>query len=435
MIKRQGKRKQFQDLFPHLFPELVSDRNNGTLTTLAKTITFVVTENCTLRCTYCYEHNKDYGAYMSKEIAKQAIDTILNDEKMGGYINSSESPGVIIEFMGGEPLMNIEVMSFIAEYFQYKAYELDHPYYKYFMFNFTTNGTQYFDPKVQEFLKKYKNRMSFTITLDGNKALHDSCRVYPNGSGSYQDVLKAVLHAKENYGMDSSKITLAPENLIHMNDAIKHFIGLGITTIHANPVYELVWDIDHARLYYQELIKLADYIIDNKLYESMTCSLFEENIGRPQDENQNQNYCGGNGAMLSIGTNGKMYPCVRYMPYSLGDNREPIEVGDIWNGISDVATNKAVQCLWCVTRKSQCNGESEKCYTCPVSQGCGECTALVYEITGTPDYKLRGICDMHKARVLANYYYWNKVYEIEGENMQYELHLHQEDIDNILNKK
>lgn len=383
----------------------------------------------------CYEHNKDFNAYMSKETAKQAIETILDNTKMGGYIDSNKSPGVIIEFMGGEPLLNIDVMTYIAEYFTHRAFELDHPYSKYYMFNFTTNGSEYFKPKVQEFINRFGSRLSFTITLDGNKELHDSCRVYPDGSGTYDDTIKAVIHAKENYNMNTSKITLAPENLIYMNDAIKHFLDLGITSLHANPVYEPVWKIEHARLYYKELMNLADFFIDNKLYQTHTCSLFDENIGQPQGIENNQNYCGGNGAMMSIGVNGQLYPCIRFMPYSIGCKRKPLVIGNIWDGISDVETNEDVQSLWQVTRRSQCCGKSEKCFDCPVSSGCGECNGLVYELTGSPNGKLMGICDMHKARVLVNHYYWNKLYELEGENKHLDLHLPQEDIDNISNFK
>lgn len=380
----------------------------------------------------CYEHNKDHTSYMSKETAKKAIDTILNDEMMGGYIDSSKSPGVIIEFMGGEPLLNIDIMHYIADYFLLRSYELKHPFSKYHMFNFTTNGSLFFDPRVQDFLKKFGATTSFTITLDGNKELHDSCRIYrDDGRGTYDDTIKAVLHAKEHYNMNTSKVTLAPENLQYMNDALKHFIDLGITSLHANPVYEPVWNINHARLYYKELMKLADFFIDNKLYQTHTCSLFDENIGHPQGIENNQNYCGGNGNMLAIGTDGKFYPCVRFMPYSIGCKRPPLVVGDIWNGIKPVEDNPCVKCLWDVTRRSQCTGESEKCFDCPVSSGCGECNGLVYELTGTPNYKLRGICEMHKARTLANHYYWNRLYKIEGENREYKLTLPEEDIKNL----
>lgn len=430
MIKQTNEHKQFQDTYAKMYPQKlkINTKKRTGSQILVKTITFVVTEDCTLRCSYCYEHNKNYACYMTKETAKQAIDCILDNSKMGDYVNSETDEAVIIEFMGGEPTCNVELMHYIAEYFIYKTYITNHKWANNFMFNFTTNGTTYFEPRVQELLKKYKNRLSFTITLDGNRDLHDSCRVYPDGRGSYDDIIKAVKHAQEYYYMDSSKITLAPENLIYFNDAIKHFLELGITKIHANCVYEPVWNISDAKILYKELVKLADYIVENKLYETHEFSIFEEYIGQPQSLEENNNYCGGNGAMLAIGADGNFYPCIRFMPYSIGKERKPLIIGNIYDGIKPVEDNPCVKCLWDTTRRSACHGDSEKCFECPVSTGCGECNGLVYEKTGTPNYKLRGQCEMHKARVLANYYYWNKVYKIECMDKEFKLNLNDEEI-------
>lgn len=100
------------------------------------------------------------------------------------------------------------------------------------------NGVLYFEPKVQKFLNKWRHNLSFSITIDGNKALHDACRVFPDGTGSY-DV--AVAGARDwisrGYYM-GSKITIAPGNVQHLFSAIKHMVELGYKDINANVVYE-----------------------------------------------------------------------------------------------------------------------------------------------------------------------------------------------------
>ena len=89
-----------------------------------KNITFVVTESCNLACTYCYECHKT-NRRMSKEIAKQAVDFIFDEELVNGYYTKEDSPSVILDFIGGEPLLEIDIIDYIVEYFKQKAFELD----------------------------------------------------------------------------------------------------------------------------------------------------------------------------------------------------------------------------------------------------------------------------------------------------------------------
>jgi uncharacterized protein len=151
--------------------------------TLVKNVTFVLTENCNLACTYCYETHKS-SKRMTKEIADRAIEFILT--KIEG------SPAVSLDFIGGEPLLEIDLMDYIMARFKIRSFELSHPWQNNYMFSLTTNGVLYDNPKVQKFLDKNKGRCSICITIDGNRELHDKCRVFPNGKGSYDIVSKNV---------------------------------------------------------------------------------------------------------------------------------------------------------------------------------------------------------------------------------------------------
>ena len=424
MIRRQGSRRQFQDHFLNLYPEF-----QALGVRVIKNITFVVTENCNLRCSYCYECNKNFDAIMSKETAMKAVDMLLDNEKLNGYIDSNESQGIILEFIGGEPLLEIELISFIVHYFRQQAFLLNHPWATNYMISMSSNGTLYFDDKVQKFLSENKDKLSITFTIDGDEKLHDACRIYPDGRGSHADVLAAVKHARDHYNVSTSKVTIAPENMEYIPGAIKFIHDLGITDVHANVVYENVWKDADAQRFYNILMELADYMIRERRYQYNTCSLFEEFVGDPMPDTETQNWCGGDGAMTAIGTDGRIFPCIRYMRYSLSNpDREEMEIGNIEDGIEPADTNKWRIMLDGITRQSQ---STEECLNCQVASGCAWCTAYNYDVFGTPNKRATFICKLHKARVLANYYYWNMLYQLEGEDKTFKLNLPQEDIDYI----
>lgn len=100
-----------------LFPKEFSEHS-------ARTVTFQVTEQCNLRCTYCYQIDK-HNTYMPIEVGKQGIDMLLTSTPENNtYINTENSPGIIIEFIGGEPLLAIDTIIELIEYFKKRTIEL-----------------------------------------------------------------------------------------------------------------------------------------------------------------------------------------------------------------------------------------------------------------------------------------------------------------------
>ena len=377
-----------------------------------KSITLVVTEDCTLRCTYCYEKHKSKKK-MSKEVAKQTIDMLFEEREDGsGYLNPENSKAIILEFIGGEPLLAIDVIDYTVEYFKKKAIKLRHPWAENYMISMTTNGTQYFNEDVQRFIKRNQGRVSMTITIDGNKALHDSCRLFPDGSGSYDIVEKAIRHQVMYTPEINTKLTLAPEKIAYLEYGVKHLRSLGLIGVNANCVYEEGWKPEHGKIFYNKLKELADYMLEDRAYKTFFCSLFDELAGRTQGLEENENWCGGTGKMLAIDTQGDIYPCLRYLPFTLENERPSMVIGDIYNGIETNQVRKdIVSELKVITRESQ---STEECFTCPISGGCGWCSAYNYDYYGTVNKRATFICITHKARVLANAYYWNKLYRMEG---------------------
>lgn len=400
----------WEDTVRRIFPEF-ADKPFPT-----KTITFVVTEQCNMRCTYCYQAGKNDNR-MTKEVAFRAVDAILDKEKMEGYMDYEETPGVILDFIGGEPLLEIELVDQIVDYFRWKAFELNHPWHKCYMVSFSSNGLLYFDENVQKFLKKNDGLVSLAITIDGNKELHDACRFDIGGRGTYDRVVRAIRDMVGKGKLYSTKVTIAPGNVSYVKDAILHLFGLGLTDIHANCVFEEGWNEDHARELYRQMVALADVMIEEKLYEKHYVSLFDELVGQPKDPEENNNWCGGDGKMLAVGPDGTLYPCLRYMAYSLESEREPLVIGSVEQGV-DVGC-PALERLRSITRRSQ---STDECFNCPVASGCAWCSAYNYDKFGDFNKRATFICVMHKARVLANHYYWNKL------GIPYELHLDENDV-------
>lgn len=355
----------------------------------------------------CYQINK-CKHLMSFDTAKKFADMVLDATlDTNPYLSIEESPGIVFEFIGGEPFMNIDLISQISDYIVEKMIRVNHPWRHRFMFSICSNGVKYMDPKVQAYMQKYKYNLSFSISIDGNKELHDSCRVFPDGSGSYDIAMAGVKHFREHYnGKMGSKMTMAPGNISYVYEAVKNLIENDYDEIFLNCVFEKGWEAHHATELYDQFKRLTDYIIDEDLFPTHFLSYFEDNLGKPMSADDNDNWCGGTGSMLSCDYKGDLYPCIRYMESSLGDDVKPLIIGNVDTGIMTTPETKGcVDCLRCITRKSQSTYE---CFNCPIAQGCAWCSAYNYQEHGTADKRATYICIMHKGRILSNIYYWNK---------------------------
>lgn len=413
------KRKQFeqyQDMIGRLYPEYNRQTTNiHDMPTIE--ITFQITNACSLACTYCYQINKGQKI-MAFNTAKDFIDNLFNN-KYKGYVSLEKKPFIVLDFIGGEPFLQPKLIEQICDYFYDKAIELCHPWAEHSMISICTNGVHWFEPEVQHFVNKYQNKLSLSVTIDGDKELHDSCRRFPDGRPSYDLAVAAAMDWIKRGGYIGSKITIAPENLQYMNQAIKHFIDLGYEEINANTIYEKGWTIELAQEYYWKLKEIANYLIDNDLEDKIFLSLFNDTLGKPQDENELTTWCGGVGnAMLAIDPDGNLYPCLRYMDSSLGQDQLPFIIGNIWEGIGkNVDTAHKIKCMACITRRTEM---CDECFYCPIGQGCAECAAYNYQVFGTPDHHCTYSCDMHVARCLANCYFWN-LYNQKHNNEPYPL--------------
>lgn len=402
--------KMFPDKTTKISTEVDGDGKEVTRVGLAcKTLTFQVTDDCNLACTYCYQTNKGTRV-MKFEDAKKFVESMLGtDDKITDYLandDGSSQIGVIIDFIGGEPLLQVDLIDQIIDYFMERCIELDHPWQHIFCASMSSNGYLYTDPNVQRFLNKHQHHLSYSITVDGTKELHDACRRTKVGNlPTYDEAIHAALDYKARGNYLGSKITFAPENIPYAYECMKQMVLDEYSDIFSNVVFEDVWKLEHATLLYNQMKDFADWYLERYDPHQHYISYLENNIGHPMLESDNNNWCGGTGNMLAMDPDGFYYPCIRYMESSVGTKVPPYRIGHVNIGIGKTEDHEQkVKCLNCITRRSQ---NKDECFNCVLAQGCAWCSGYNYQCTGNPDEHFVTICDMHKGRILTCVYFWN----------------------------
>ena len=378
----------------------------------SKSITFIVTKDCQLACKYCYLVGKNEKERMPWEVAKQAIDYILSHEE------DMREESVVWDFIGGEPFLEIELIDKICDYLKVEMYRRNHHWFNSYRFSFSTNGINYHTDKVQHFIKKNREHLSIGITIDGTEMKHDLNRVYKgDGRGSYADVVRNIPLWLSQFPNGGTKVTISSADIPYIKESVLHLYSLGIHEVNINCVFEDVWKEGDDARFEEQLMQLADAIIDGEYYRDYACSFFSEYLGKPLDcVLQNQNWCGA-GRMLAVDAAGNFYPCTRFAQYSLRSKKAWI-ICNIHDGIDK---NKLRPFL----TLDRCTQSEQKCIDCEVAEGCAWCQGENYDAADTPTIYQRStaICLMHKARVRANNYYWNKLFrklELEEARDEYE---------------
>ncbi len=392
----------------------IKDLNDSWQAGTAKSITFIVTKDCQLACKYCYLVGKNETERMTWETAKAAIDYILDHEEDRNFKQES----VVFDFIGGEPFLEIDLIDKICDYIKSEMFRRNHHWFNSYRFSFSTNGINYDSEKVQKFIEKNRTHLSIGITIDGTKRKHDLNRVYKGSEkGSYDDVARNIPLWTKQFPEAGTKVTISSADLPYICESVLHLYDLGIKQVNINCVFEDVWKEGDDLLFEEQLMELADKIIDGGKYEENACSFFSENMGKPLDcKLQNNNWCGA-GRMLAVDAAGNFYPCTRFAQYSLRD-KEAWIIGNTKDGIDE---NKLRPFL----TLDRCTQSTEECKDCEVAEGCAWCQGENYDAakTHTVFERATAICKMHKARVRANNYYWNKLYrklELEGKREEFE---------------
>jgi uncharacterized protein len=358
-----------------------------------KSIMLFITEDCNFRCRYCYVVHKRERR-MPIEVARAAIDYLLVHRELFSEDRCAWS------FLGGEPLLEPQLIDEIIGYFRRRSYALDHPWFHDAAFQLTTNGSLYHRPEVQRLIQRHRDVLAVRLTIDGTRRAHDLQRVSVAGGGTYDQVVANVPLWLEQYPDATTKVTLTPETLPLLAESILHLYGLGIRNVEANVIFEDVWRPGDDAVFEEQLDLLGDAMLAEGLWPDHRCSLLDENVGRSLDPADDSNWCGA-GALLAVDPSGQLFPCLHFLPATL--RRPPRPVGDVWQGVDA----NLLRPFLSLTRSAQ---SPDACMSCEVCSGCAWCQAVNYELADTPTLFQRAttFCALHKARGRANRRFWER---------------------------
>ena len=208
-----------KDEFEYLVP-IVKKRK-----TVVKALCLHIAHDCNLACRYCFAEEGEYHgrrALMSYEVGKKALDFLI--------ANSGSRRNLEVDFFGGEPLMNWQVVKDLVAY----GREQEKLHDKNFRFTVTTNGVLLND-EIQEFVNKEMDNV--VLSLDGRKEINDKMRPFRNGKGSYDLIVPKFQKLAESRNQEKYYIrgTFTRNNLDFSND-ILHFADLGFKQMSIEPV-------------------------------------------------------------------------------------------------------------------------------------------------------------------------------------------------------
>ena len=350
-------------------------------TTVVKALCLHIAHDCNLACKYCFADEGEYHGkreLMSYEVGKKALDFLV--------ANSGSRTNLEVDFFGGEPLMNFEVVKQLVKY----GRSLEEPNNKKFRFTLTTNGVL-LDDDILEFANKEMSNL--VLSLDGRKEVHDLMRPRRGGQGSYDTVVPKFIKAAESRNQMNYYVrgTYTRNNLDFAKDVI-HMADLGFEQISVEPVvadksesYAIrEEDIDTLIKQYDELT--AEMIKRKKEGKPFNFFHFMIDLSGGPCDAKRLSGCGSGTEYLAVSPSGELYPCHQFMgmkDFLLGN----VDEGVIRTDIRD--------------EFKLCNVYAkEKCKNCFAKFYCsGGCAANSYNFSGSINGTYEIGCELQKKRI------------------------------------
>ncbi len=349
--------------------------------TVLKALCLHIAHDCNLSCRYCFAGEGEYhGArsLMSFEVGKKALDMLVASSK--GRRNLE------VDFFGGEPLMNFDVVKKLVEY----GRSIEEKNGKKFRFTLTTNGINLND-EILEFANKEMGNL--VLSIDGRKEIHDRMRPRRGGQGSYDEIVPKFIKAAESRDQMNYYVrgTYTHHNLDFAED-VKHLADLGFRQISVEPVVAppdkdyAIKEEDVPTLCEQYDI-LAKYLLERKK-EGKSVNFFHFMIdlsGGPCIAKRLTG-CGSGNEYLAVAPNGDLYPCHQFV------GMNDFLLGNVDTGV----TNREVS-----EKFKKVNVYSKKeCRDCFAKLYCsGGCAANAYNFTGDINGVYDIGCQLQRKRV------------------------------------
>ena len=396
------------------------------------TITFNTTEDCNLACKYCYEINK-CKKDLSLDYAYKFIDIITDDnfsigEQIGNNSLGFVEEGIILDFIGGDSLMNVDTVEKIIKYFIYKVNNSNNYLCNIWKNNWkcsiSSNGTLFDKPDVRKFLEKWHNVLSLGVSIDGCPEIHDKNRIFKeldkDGKevGSMSAILKNWAWYKQLFPGDSSstKSTCAKDSIPYLYDSLVFMHQkLDLHYINQNFIMEdMHLSNEDYILLDEQLEKCVKYVLENRdnLYWSM---IAKDTFAKHEAHDATTSKCG-SGAMPCLGINGKIYPCFRWAPHTQkAATKDKMVAGDVERGLYNRDAFVAVR----VGDQFGTCSKEERCKTCEYSSACSYCIGGCYAEYG--DFiRTTHICEVTKLQCKWAKVYWNEYNKLKGLPLEFD---------------
>ena len=361
------------------YEKLAFDYKNNS--NVVKALCLHIAHTCNLNCSYCFASQGKYQgerALMSFEVGKQAFDFLI--------ANSGTRRNLEVDFFGGEPLMNWDVVKQLVAY----ARSIEKEHNKNFRFTLTTNG-MLIDDEIIDFLNKEMSNV--VLSLDGRRDVHDHFRKDYAGNGSYDKIVPKFQRLVEKRGGKDYYVrgTFTHNNVDFTKD-IFHMADLGFTELSMEPVvcppgdpYALTAE-DLPKVLEQYEILAKEMIKRKKEGRPFTFYHYMLDLTNGPCIYKRITGCGSGTEYMSVTPWGELFPCHQFV----GDSK--YSLGNIWDGVK----NKDAQ-----DEFRYCNAYARpECKDCWAKFYCsGGCAANAYHATG----KISGVyeygCELFKKRI------------------------------------
>lgn len=348
---------------------------------VVKALCLHIAHDCNLACQYCFAEEGEYHgrrALMSFEVGKKALDFLV--------ANSGSRRNLEVDFFGGEPLMNWEVVKQLVEY----GRSIEEANNKKFRFTLTTNGVLLND-EILDFVNKEMGNI--VLSTDGRREVHDRMRPFRNGKGSYDIIMPKFKKVAESRNQTNYYVrgTFTHYNLDFSNDVLsladQGFKQISVEPVVASPEDGYALRPEDLPQIFEEYDKLAVEMIKREK-EGRGFNFFHFMIdltGGPCVYKRLSG-CGSGTEYLAVTPWGDLYPCHQFV------GNEDFLLGNVDDGI--------VKKNICEEFK-QCNVYSKpKCKDCFAKLFCsGGCAANSYNFHGNINDSYEVGCEMERKRV------------------------------------
>lgn len=355
--------------------------NNWNKQSVVKALCLHIAHDCNLRCKYCFADTGEYHGkrgMMSAETGKKAIDFVI--------ANSGNRKNIEIDYFGGEPLMNFEVVKEITDY----AREQGEKHGKNFRFTVTTNGIL-----LDEDKKKYinENMSNVVLSIDGRKEVNDRMRPRVDGSGTYDTILPKFLDMAESRNQDKYYVrgTFTAFNKDFAEDVI-HLADLGFKQTSVEPVVapdeaEYALKMEDVPQLCEEYEKLAkEYIKRWKDGNRFNFFHFMIDLDQGPCAIKRLSGCGAGHEYLAVAADGDLYPCHQFV------GNKDFLMGNVYDGNVDQEIRSYFENSNIYT-KDKCRGCFAKFYCS------GGCSANAHNFNGDINKPYELACELEKKRV------------------------------------